>query len=194
MNFLIFNVLLEVLEILLKIDIYFLDTSLIILSSPPNLNFRYLGPLIIELFLQELTRLHIEHDDLFRRELKFSINPLEPGHSLFEIRLLLFLNLLLLCPSYLFESSEKPAILPISLAATTVLKWIGQFAVRNLEHLILDTLDDRFYLELVLLAFDLVPEGINLLFLQLLDNGLGHVSCCQFSCLKVLLFIIRSQL
>ena len=84
---------LKVLEVLLEIHIYLLDSFSKPLLSFDNLNFSYLSPLIIELQFQELTRLHIEHDNIFGTELKFHIDFLEFGHFLFEI-LLLFLLLL----------------------------------------------------------------------------------------------------
>jgi hypothetical protein len=79
LNALILYLSLEVLEILLEIEIYFLDPSLILLLSPLDLNVGYLGPLIIELLFQEFTRLRVEIDDLFRRELKSCIDSLQPS-------------------------------------------------------------------------------------------------------------------
>jgi len=90
---------LEVLEILLEIEIDFLDPSLILLLCPLDLYASYLGPLIIELIFQEFTRLHIEHDDFIRRKLKSCIDPLKPRHLIFEILLLLFLLWLILHPN-----------------------------------------------------------------------------------------------
>jgi hypothetical protein len=84
---------LKVLEVLLEIHIYLLDSFSEPLLSFDDLNFSYLSPLIIELLFQELTRLHIEHDNFFGTELKFHIDFLEFGHFLFKI-LLLFLLLL----------------------------------------------------------------------------------------------------
>jgi hypothetical protein len=76
LNALILYVSLEVLEILLEIEINLLDAILILLLCPLDLYVSYLGPLIIELLFQEFTRLHVEHDDFIRRELKSCINPL----------------------------------------------------------------------------------------------------------------------
>ena len=90
---------LEVLEILLEIEIYFLDSSLILFLSPLYLYVSYLSPLIIELLFQEFTWLHVEIDDIFRRELKFCIEILKLRDPIFEILLLLFLLWLILHPN-----------------------------------------------------------------------------------------------
>ena len=76
LNALILYVPLEILEILLEIEINLLDAILILLLSPLDLYVSYLGPLFIELLFQEFTRLHVEHDDFIRRELKSCIDPL----------------------------------------------------------------------------------------------------------------------
>ena len=73
LNALILNVPLEVLEILLEIEVNLLDAILILLLSPLDLYVSYLGPLIMEFLFQEFTRLHVEIDDILRRELKFCI-------------------------------------------------------------------------------------------------------------------------
>lgn len=101
LNALILNVFLQVLEILLEIQIYFLDPLLILLLSPLDLNISNLGPLFIELLFQEFTRLHIELNDVIRSELKSWID-LKPRHPFFEILLLLFLLWLILNNAYHF--------------------------------------------------------------------------------------------
>jgi hypothetical protein len=65
----IFYLFLEVLEILLEFEIYFLDPILILIFSPLDFNFSYFGPLIIEFLFQEFIRLHVELYNLFRRKL-----------------------------------------------------------------------------------------------------------------------------
>ena len=102
LNALILNVFLQVLEILLEIQIYFLDPLLILLLSPLDLNISNLGPLFIELLFQEFTWLHIELNDVIRSELKSWIDILKPRHPIFEVLLLLFLLLLILHPKHLF--------------------------------------------------------------------------------------------
>jgi hypothetical protein len=140
--------------------------------------------LLIELLFQEFTRLHVELDDLIRRELKFCINHLKPRYLIFELLLLLFLLLLIFYAYYSFKSSDKPAILPVSLAATTstlINKRIGQLPICNLQHLILNILNDRLQLEKVLLPLDLILKGLDLLVLQMLHNDLGQMSTCPLS-------------
>jgi hypothetical protein len=66
LNALILYEFLKVLEILLEIEIYFLDPLFILLLSLPYLNVSYLAPLLIEFLFKKFTRLHVEHDYLIR--------------------------------------------------------------------------------------------------------------------------------
>jgi hypothetical protein len=56
------------------------------------------------------------------------------------------------------------------LDTTILLKWIWILALDNLQHLMLDILDDGLELEKVLLSLDNVLESFDLLVLLLLYN------------------------
>ena len=89
--------------------------------------------------------------------------------------------MLLLRSNIFYDSTYNLAILSISMATTINLKWIRQFPIRNLQHLILDVLYDRPQLEKVLLRFNNFLECLDLFFLHLFDNILGQMFTCPLS-------------